>query len=173
MINTISNAIIPLIILIIIIYGVKKKINIYDVFIEGAKESIELAINLFPPMLAMILGVNIFLKSGVIDLVLDKLTFLFTFFKVPGQILPMMIMRPISGSSALAILTNLFESYGPDSFLGVLGSILQGSTDTTFYILTVYFGTIGIKKIRYALIAGVMADIAGIIISIIIVNLIF
>lgn len=172
MINFLSNAIIPLIILIIIIYGVKKKVNIYDVFIEGAKESIELAINLFPSMLAMILGVNIFLKSGFIDAFFDKLSGIFMFFKIPYQILPMMIMRPISGSSALAILTNIFQTYGPDSLLGVLGSILQGSTDTTFYILTIYFGTVGVKKIKYALTAGVIADIICIIISIIIVNLI-
>lgn len=172
MINFLSNAIIPIIILIIIIYGVKKKVNIYDVFIEGAKESIELAINLFPSMLAMILGVNIFLKSGFIDAFFDKLSNIFIFLKIPYQILPMMIMRPISGSSALAILTNIFENHGPDSFLGVLGSILQGSTDTTFYILTIYFGTIGVKKIKYALTAGVVADIICIIISIIIVNLI-
>lgn len=172
MIQFISNAIIPIIILGIIIYGIKKKINIYDVFVDGAKESIELALNLFPSMLAMILGVNIFLKSGFIDFFFDKLSNIFTFFRVPYQILPMMIMRPISGSSALAILTNIFENYGPDSFLGVLGSILQGSTDTTFYILTIYFGTIGVKKIKYALKAGILADIVCIIISIIIVNLI-
>ncbi|MCI8777991.1 MAG: spore maturation protein [Bacilli bacterium] len=172
MINFFSNAIIPIIILIIIIYGVKKKVNIYDVFIEGAKESIELAINLFPSMLAMILGVNIFLKSGIIDAFFDKLSSIFMFLRIPYQILPMMIMRPISGSSALAILTNIFQVHGPDSFFGVLGSILQGSTDTTFYILTIYFGTIGVKKIKYALTAGVIADIICIIISIIIVNLI-
>ncbi len=172
MIQFISNAIIPIIILGIIIYGIKKKVNIYDVFVDGAKESIELALNLFPSMLAMILGVNIFLKSGFIDAFFDKLSNFFTFFKVPYQILPMMIMRPISGSSALAILTNIFENDGPDSFLGVLGSILQGSTDTTFYILTIYFGTIGVKKIKYALKAGILADIVCIIISIIIVNLI-
>ncbi len=172
MINFLSNAIIPLIILIILIYGIKKKVNIYDVFIEGAKESIELAINLFPSMLAMILGVNIFLKSGLIDAFFDKLTDILMFLRIPYQILPMMIMRPISGSSALAILTNIFETHGPDSFLGVLGSILQGSTETTFYILTIYFGTIGVKKIKYALTAGVIADIICIIISIIIVNLI-
>lgn len=94
------------------------------------------------------------------------------FLRIPYQILPMMIMRPISGSSALAILTNIFQVHGPDSFFGVLGSILQGSTDTTFYILTIYFGTIGVKKIKYALTAGVIADIICIIISIIIVNLI-
>lgn len=172
MIQFLSNAIIPIIILVIIIYGVKKKVNIYDDFIEGAKESIELAINLFPSMLAMIFGVNIFLKSGVIDVFFNKLSNFFSFIKIPYQILPMMVMRPISGSSALAILTNIFENYGPDSFLGVLGSILQGSTDTTFYILTIYFGTVGVKKIRYALKAGIITDIICIIVSIIIVNLI-
>lgn len=172
MIKLLSNAIIPILILFVIIYGIKKKINIYDVFIDGAKESIELSFNLFPSMLAMIFGVNIFLKSGFIDFFFEKLSSLFSFIQIPYQILPMMVMRPISGSSALAILTNLFENYGPDSFLGVLGSILQGSTDTTFYILTIYFGTIGIKKIKYALTVGVIADVIGIIISIIVVNLI-
>lgn len=172
MIRLLSNAIIPILILFIIIYGVRKRINIYDIFIEGAKESIELSINLFPSMLAMIFGVNIFLKSGFIDFFFEKISLLFPFVQIPYQILPMMVMRPISGSSALAILTNIFENHGPDSFLGILGSILQGSTDTTFYILTIYFGTIGIKKIKYALTVGVIADVIGIIISIIIVNLI-
>lgn len=172
MITTISNLIIPLIVLAIIVYGVKKKVNIYDVFVEGAKECIELSINLFPSMLAMIFGVNIFLKSGVIDTIFSKVLEFFPFIKLPYQIVPMMIMRPISGSSALAILTNIFETYGPDSFLGILGSILQGSTDTTFYILTIYFGTVGVKKIKYALTAGLITDIVCIVISIIIVNLI-
>ncbi len=172
MIKFLSNAIIPVLILFIIIYGSKKKINIYDVFIEGAKESIELSLNLFPSMLAMIFGVNIFIKSGIIDFFFERLSLLFPFIRIPYQILPMMVMRPISGSSALAILTNIFENYGPDSFLGVIGSILQGSTDTTFYILTIYFGIIGIKKIKYALTVGVIADVIGIIISIIVVNLI-
>lgn len=173
MIKVISSAIIPIIILVIIIYGIKKKVNIYDIFVEGAKESIELTLNLFPSMLAMIFGVNIFLKSGFIDVLFTKLSSFLSFMKIPYQILPMMVMRPISGSSALAILTNIFENYGPDSFLGVLGSILQGSTDTTFYILTIYFGTVGVKKIKYALKAGIITDIICIIISIIIVNLIF
>ena len=172
MVNFLSNALIPIIILTILIYGIKKKVNIYDVFVDGAKESIDLSLNLFPSMLAMIFGINIFLKSGFIDIFFSKIFEILPFIKIPYQILPMMIMRPISGSSALAILTNLFENYGPDSPVGILGSILQGSTDTTFYILTIYFGTIGVKKIKYALTAGVIADVAGIILSIIIVNLI-
>lgn len=161
MIKIISNLIIPIIILIIILYGVRKKINIYDVFIDGARESIDLSINLFPSMLAMIFGVNMFLKCGIIEWFLN----IFGNFNFPHQILPMIIMRPISGSSALAILTNIFENFGPDSYAGMLGSILQGSTDTTFYILTIYFGTVGIKKIRYALKAGIFTDIICIIVS--------
>ncbi len=167
MIELISSAIIPIIILFIVVYGVKQKINIYDVFIEGAKESIEIAINLFPSMLAMIFGVNIFLKSGIIDFIFKNITF----FNIPHQIIPMIIMRPISGSSALAILTNIFASFGPDSFIGVLGSILQGSTDTTFYILTIYFGTVGVKKIKYALTAGIITDLVCVIMSILVVFL--
>ena len=173
MLNIISNLIIPLVILFIIIYGIRKKINIYDVFVDGAKESIDLSINLFPSMLAMIFGVNIFLKSGFISFFFEKFFEIFTFIKIPFQIFPMMIMRPISGSSALAILTDILKNNGPDSFVGVLGSILQGSTDTTFYILTIYFGTVGIKKIKYALTAGILTDIVCIIISIILVNIIF
>lgn len=172
MIGLISSCIVPIIILVIIIYGVRKKINVYDVFVDGARECVELSVNLFPPMLAMIFGVNIFLKSGFINIFFDKLCDIFHFISIPVEILSMMIMRPISGSSALAILTNIFESYGPDSYAGVLGSILQGSTDTTFYVLTIYFGTVGIKKIKYAMKVGVLTDIICIIISILIVNII-
>lgn len=173
MINVISNSIIPIIVIVIVIYGIRKKINIYDVFVEGAKESIELAFNLFPSMLAMILGVNIFLKSGFITVFFEKIFELLPFIKIPFEIIPMLLMRSISGSSSLAILTSIFEQYGPDSFIGLLGSILQGSTDTTFYILTIYFGTVGIKKIRYSLTAGLIADIACIIMSVFIVNIFF
>ena len=137
MINLISNSIIPIIVFVIVIYGIRKKTNIYDVFVEGAKESIELAFNLFPSMLAMILGVNIFLKSGFITVFFEKIFELLPFIKLPFEIIPMMLMRSISGSSSLAILTSIFEQCGPDSFIGLLGSILQGSTDTTFYILTI------------------------------------
>ncbi len=172
MISLISNAIVPFLILVIIIYGIVKKINIYDVFVDGAKECIDLSLNLFPSMLAMIFGINIFLKSGFVSFFFDKLCNFFPFLNFPVEILSMMVLRSISGSSSLAILTNIFENYGPDSLTGVLGSILQGSTDTTFYVLTIYFGTVGIKKIRYAMAVGVIADVICIIISIILVNLI-
>lgn len=170
---TISNLIIPLMVLFIIIYGIKKKVNIYDEFLTGSTESFGMILKIFPCLLAMILGINIFLKSGLLNIVTNILEPFFDLIKIPIQVFPMMIMRPISGTSSLAILNNLFETFGPDSIIGILGSIIQGSTDTTFYVMTLYFGSIGIKKIRYALWAGLFADLIGITASIIITNILF
>ncbi len=173
MIKILSSLMIPFLVLFILIYGILKKQNVYDLFIEGAKESFDMIISLFPSMLAMILGVNILVKSGVITFLFSFLSNILSILKIPLEVLPMMLMRPISGSSALALLNNIFETFGPDSFEGVLASLIQGSTDTTFYVLTLYFGSIGIKKIRYSLWAGLFADLVGIVLSIIITNLLF
>ena len=169
----ISNLIIPLMVLFILIYGISKKVNVYDEFLNGASESFSMIFKIFPCLLAMIFGVNIFLKSGFIDLIYVALIPLFDILKVPIQTFPIMIMRPISGTTTLALLNNVFENFGPDSLIGRLGSVIQGATDTTFYVITLYFGSIGIKKIRYALWAGLFADLIGIIASIIIVRLMF
>lgn len=171
--SNISNYIMPLLVLIIILYGIYKKVDIYNVFIEGSKESFELIYTMFPCFLAMIFGINIFLKSGFLDYLNKFISPILSLLKIPIPLFPMIIMRPISGSSSLMILSNILANYGPDSFIGVLASVLQGSTDTTFYVLTLYFGSVGIKKIRYSLIAGLMADICAIFISIFIVNLFF
>lgn len=161
----ISNYIIPLVVLFVLIYAMYKKVNMYDVFIDGAKESFDMILKLFPCLLAMILSVNIFLKSGIVDI------FKFISF-IPNDLIPMMIMRPISGTSSLAVLTNIYSSFGPDSPLGLMASFIQGTTDTTFYVITLYFGSIGIKKIKYALWAGLFADLVSIVISILFVNFI-
>ena len=171
--TTISNLIIPALVLFIIIYGISKKTNIYDEFIDGSTESFSMVLKIFPCLLAMILGINIFLKSGILDFFMNLISPLFEYIKIPIQALPMMIMRPISGSSTLAILYNIFIDYGPDSLIGRLCSVIQGSTDTTLYVITLYFGSIGIKKIRYALWAGLFADLVGITASVIIVRLFF
>lgn len=173
MINMLSNIIIPIMVLVVIIYGVCKRVDIYDVFVDGAKESFDMILSMFPCLLGMILGVNIFLQSGLLDATLSFLMPLFDFLKVPFEIIPMALMRPISGSSSLAILNQIFQNFGPDGFIGRLASVIQGSTDTTFYIITLYFGSIGIKKIKYALWAGLFADLVGIIASILIVSFFF
>lgn len=173
MLSTISSFIIPLLVLIVVGYGFIKKINIYDVFVEGSMESFDLVLTMFPCLLGMIFGVNLFLKSGVLDFIFQLLEPFFSYIKVPIEIFPMMVMRPISGSSSLAILNNIYEGFGPDSFIGRLASVIQGSTDTTFYILTLYFGSIGIKKIKYALWSGLFADLLGILSAVFLVNLLF
>ena len=129
--------------------------------------------SLFPTFIAMILAINLFINSGFLDFILSLLKPLFDLIKVPVEILPIAIVRPLSGSASLAYLNNIFQAHGPDSFIGLLSSVMQGCTDTTFYIITLYFGSIGIKKIRYSLFAGLCADLIGITASIIIVNLLF
>ena len=168
-----SNYIIPSIVLFIVLYGISKKVNVYDVFVEGSKESFGMILNLFPSLLAMILGVNILTKSNLLNTLLKLIAPIVEFLKIPLEIIPMALMRPISGSSSLAILNDIFSTLGPDSIAAKMGSIIQGSTDTTFYILTLYFGCIGIKKIRYALWVGLIGDLIGIIASIVVAKMFF
>jgi len=164
-----AQLIIPLMVLYIIGYGFYKKIDLYDTFIDGAKESFEMILKLFPPLLAMILAINILINSNILDIfkIFDFLNF------IPQDIIPMALMRPISGTSSLAILANIYEQFTPDGYIGTLASFIQGSTDTTFYVITLYFGSVGIKKIKYALWAGLLADLISITISIVIANYIF
>lgn len=169
----ISNIFIPLLVLFVVLYGIIKKVNVYDVFVNGAKEGVEIGISTFPYMLGMILGVNILIKSNVLDFILSFLKPFFELIKVPMDILPMALLRPVSGSASLSVLNNILQNFGADSFMGRLASTIQGSTDTTIYILTLYFGTVGIKKIRYSLWVGLLADLVGIISSVIVVSILF
>lgn len=168
-----SSFFIPMLIFLVILYASLKKINVYDSFTEGSTESFGMILKLFPSMLAMIVAVNVFLKSGILEAFISLIEPILKLLYLPSEVLPMAIIRPISGSSSLAILNNILTNYGPDSFLGRLASVMQGSTDTTFYVLTLYFGSVGIKKIRYSLWAGLFADLIGILSSILFVHLFF
>ena len=164
----INYTIIPMFVIIIIMFGLIKGFDIYDLFIEGCKEGINLAIKIIPPYFAMVFAINIFNGSGVINFIINNLIL------VPNNIrlvIPMALVRPISGTASLAILNQIFSNYGPDSLVGNIASTLQGCTDTTFYVLALYFGSIKIKKTRYALIVGLMADLVGVITAIIVVYL--
>ncbi len=156
-----SNYILPVIVLVIVMYGVYKKIDVYDVFIEGAKDSVKLVINMFPCILAMIFAVNIFLNSGLLEIFSNS------------KILSIILMRPISANASLSILNDIFKTSGPDSYIGFVGSIIQGCTDTTFYILTLYFGSVKIKKMRYSLFVCLCADLIGAISAIFLARLFF
>ena len=160
-------------VLFIIFYGNKKGIDVYDTFIDGVKESFTMIKSLFPTFIAMILAVNLFINSGFLEFILNIVRPFFNLIKVPVDILPLALVRPISGSASLAYLNNIYSRYGPDSFIGFLASVMQGSTDTTLYVIGLYFGSVGIKKIKYSMFAGLCADLIGIIASIIIVKIIF
>ena len=169
----ISNMLIPFVVLFIIVYSIRKKVGIYDSFIKGCKEGLELSISIFPYLIAMLFATNILVKSNLLDNVFSFFKPVFDLIKVPVEILPMAVMRPISGNASFTIMIDLIKKYGVDSYLGRLAATLQGSTDTTIYVLSLYFGSIGIKKIRYSLWAGLLTDLMAIIISIVLVNLMF
>ncbi len=169
----ISKIILPIFIIIIVFYGVKKKINVYDAFLEGAKEGLVTTFNIFPSVMAMIFAINIFLDSNFLSFVIKLISPMLGNITVPLEIIPMALLRPISGTASLAIMNDIFKSFGPDSFIGRLASVLQGCTDTTIYVIALYFGTVKITKIKHALWGGLFADLVGIIAAIIITNLFF
>ncbi|MEG1149764.1 MAG: spore maturation protein, partial [Bacilli bacterium] len=160
--NLASKIVIPLFVIIVIFFGVKKKINVYESFLEGAKEGLLITFNIFPAVIAMVFAINIFLDSNFIYFFLNSFAGFFDFLHIPLEIMPMALLRPVSGTATLAIMNDIFINYGPDSYLGSLASILQGCTDTTIYVLALYFSSVGIKKIRYSLGVGLFADFIGI-----------
>lgn len=159
----ISNYIVPIFVIFILGYAFIKKIDIYASFLEGAKEGLVTTFNIAPSVIAMVFATNLFLNSNILEIVLVFFKPLFNFLNIPYQILPMALIRPISGTASLAIMNNIFINYGPDSFVGRLASTLQGCTDTTIYVLALYFGSVKINKTKHALKAGLFADFMGII----------
>ncbi|SDL64927.1 spore maturation protein [Sediminibacillus halophilus] len=172
-ISTISSWMIPLIILIVLISASWKKLPSYELFVEGGKEGIQMAFSLLPFLLGMMVSIAILRGSGALDAFISLLSPLLQTFGVPPDIVPLSIIRPISGTAALGMTTELISTHGPDSFIGRLASTMQGSTDTTLYIITVYFGAVGIRRMGDALKVGLLADLIGIIASIVIVTIVF
>ncbi|QZY54446.1 spore maturation protein [Crassaminicella profunda] len=171
--ETISIYAIPLIILIIPLYGFIKKVKVYEAFTEGAKEGFKTGVMIIPYLVAMLVAIGIFRKSGAMDLLVSAVSPITNLIGMPAEVLPMAIMRPLSGGGASGIMNDLFTTYGPDSLIGRMASIMNGSTETTFYVLAVYFGAVGIKKTRHALPAGLIADFVGLITAVFVTNLMF
>ena len=168
-----GNLILLGIIVAIIIGGLWKKINVFDSFIDGAKEGFDVVLKILPYLVAMLVAIRVFRDSGALTYVVDAMKFIIARIGVNTDFvdaLPVAIMKPFSGSGARGLLLDIYSNpaLGPDSFVGKMASIFQGSADTTFYIIALYFGSVGIKKIRYAVLAGLMADFIGVIAAIII-----
>lgn len=167
------NYFIPVIVIIIIVYGIYKKVDIFDTFILGVKEGMRLSINLFPTIFTMIIAISIITDSNIINYVCNLLNNFFIKINFPSQVLPLALLRPISGSSSLVVLNDILAKHGTDTFIGRLASVMQGSTDTTIYIISMYFASIGIKKIRCSLLVGLLADLLSVILSVIVVSIYF
>jgi spore maturation protein B len=171
--TTISVWMIPLLICFIIIYGTFKKIPTYESFVEGGKEGISMSFSIIPFLVGMLVAISVFRASGALDFIVQFLKPLLEMLHVPAEILPLAIIRPISGTAALGMTSDIISVHGPDSFIGRLAATIQGSTDTTFYVLTVYFGAVGIKKMGDAVKVGLLADLVGIAAAIVVVTLVF
>lgn len=162
----ISVYILPILVLAILLYGLCKKIPLYEEFVEGAKDGFNVSINIIPYLIAIIVGISMFRASGGIDMIATCCGNVLSKLNIPPDILPIMITRSLSGSATLGIFSDIATNHGPDSYITKLAAIMVGSSETTFYVLAVYFGAIGIKKYRYALLTGIIADIIGIVLAI-------
>jgi spore maturation protein SpmA len=167
--KVVGNGLLIFIIVMIILGGVYKKVSVFDAFIEGAKNGFDVVLKIIPYLVAMLVAIRVFRDSGAMTYILDGLSYLIQLTRVNTDFipaLPVAIMKPLSGSGARGMMLDIFQTSGPDSFVGKLASIFQGSADTTFYIIALYFGSVGIKKVRYAIWAGILADLIGVVIAI-------
>lgn len=173
LVQWISLWLIPAIIGFVLLYGTWKRVPTYESFVEGGKEGIQIAFSIIPYLVGMLVSVSIFRASGALDYLMRGIKPLAEAIGMPPEVVPLAIVRTISGTAALGMTTDLIATYGPDSFIGRLASTIQGSTETTLYVLTVYFGAVGIKKMGDALKVGVLADILSFLISFFIVLFVF
>lgn len=166
-----SEWMLPVLIGSILLFGYVRKVPIYGAFVDGAKGGFSTSIKLIPHLVAMVVAVSVFRASGAMDLLVKILTPLLRWLHIPAEVAPMGLLRPISGQGSLAFMIDIFQKHGPDSWLGLLASTMQASSDTTLYILTVYFGSVGIYRFRYALKVGLLSDFVSVLASVFAVSL--
>ena len=171
--NFISLYVLPLIIVVIPLYAIFKKVPIYETFISGAKEGFKVGVMIIPYLVAILVAIGMFRASGAIDLLSSALAPILNKIGMPADLLPLAIIRPLSGSGALGVMTEIASTHGADAFITKMAAVMVGCSETTFYVLTVYFGSVGISKFRHALWAGLIADFAGIISAVLISNIVF
>lgn len=169
-INYISLIAMPIIILIIIGFGFFEKNKVYDVFLEGAKEGMGMVYNLFPTLVGLFVAVSVLRNSGIIDLIVNFISPIIEIFNIPKEIMPLAILRPISGSAAMAVAIDIMNNYGVDTKIGIISSVIMGSTETTLYTIAVYTSCVKIKKTRGILFATLIGDVVGMLVSVAICN---
>ena len=164
---------VPAIFLVILSIGMYQEVKVYDVFIEGAKEGIATVVRIIPSLVGLLVAIGVFRASGALDLLIYAFKPIATFFGIPSEAMPLAFLRPISGSASLALVSDIIKTHGADSFVGRVVSTMMGSTETIFYTLAVYFGSVGIKNIRYTLAAALIADAVSVVASVWVCTLFF
>ena len=171
-VSYISTLAIPIVVIIIVLYGILDKKKIYDIFVEGANEGMSIVIKIFPTLLGIFLAVGVLRSSGLLELLTKILSFFTNTIGFPSEVMPLALLRPISGSASLAVATDIMKNYGVDSKFGLMSAVIMGSTETTFYTIAVYSASVGIKKTRFVLFASLVADFVGIFVSVFVCNVI-
>jgi spore maturation protein B len=171
--TAIANWSLPIVIALILVAGVCRRVPIYQTFVDGAKSGFGTSVRLIPHLVAMMVAVQVFRASGAMDVVIRLLEPVLHVLHVPPEVAPLALLRPVTNAGSLALLADLFQQHQPDSWLGLIGSTMQASSDTTLYIVTVYFGSVGIQNIRYALHVGLLADFVSVLASVFAVWLLF
>ena len=171
--NALSTALVPLLLLVIPIAGLLRRVRVYDAFVGGAKEGFNVAVRIIPYLVAMLVAIGMFRASGAMTLLARAIEPATRLVGMPAEALPAALLRPLSGSGTLALVSDLMKTHGPDSFVGRLASTLYGSTETTFYVLAVYFGAVGIRCTRHAVAAGLLGDLAGVAAALLFCRLLF
>ena len=169
-VSYLSEIIIPFVIVFVIGYGIVEKKNVYDIFIKGAKNGVKIVIKLFPTLLAIFLAINMLRNSGVIDFIINFVKPILNILNIPVEIMSLALLRPISGTASMAVATDIIKASGVDSKIGLIAATIMGATETTFYTIALYTSSIKVKKIRFALVASLIADVVGMATAIIIFN---
>ena len=172
-IDIVSVLAIPGLVLGIVVYGAFKKVKIYEAFVEGAKEGFNVGVRIIPYLVAMLVAIGIFRASGAMEILSQLISPITRLIGMPAEVMPMALIRPLSGNGALGVMSEVIKSHGADSLIGRMVSVMMGSSETTFYVLAVYFGSVGITRGRQAVLGGIMVDIIAVVVSVWVVNLIF
>lgn len=172
-INYISIIAMPLVILIIVIEAVKKRILVFDIFLKGATDGLEITLKIFPTLIGLFVAIGMLRSSGILDFITEIISPILALIKFPSEVVPLALLRPISGSASMAVATDIIKNNGVDSFVGILASVIMGATETTLYTIAVYTSSVKIKNSRGILIASLLADLTGVIVSLLVCRAIF
>jgi spore maturation protein B len=172
-VGIVSLLAIPALILFVLVYGALKKVKIYEVFVEGAREGFAIGVRIIPYLVAMLVAIGIFRAGGAMEILSWAVSPVTKLIGMPPEALPMALIRPLSGSGALGVMSEIIKTHGPDSLVGRMVAVMMGSSETTFYVLAVYFGSVSISRARQAVPAGIVADLVAMLASVWVVKLIF